>query len=552
MEITDLPLELHQLILEFLLLPDVINLRLVNKFFCEVVRQYRIYELGFQYFKKGLCLFFDQYAELVPIRSFSPTNLILYRRQHLLKRPLFKVETLRKLQVVCSNEPAPNLDDSHLNRLIHLEELRVRIAGLPILSNRGQPLNWKLSLPNLKMFKLNYFSVDVGRIYVDAPRLHSLTLLRTKAGDGLHFEHPLSVKRLTLTELDKMKFPFEIFENVEELTIHEPENKDTLSTVFPRLKTLRIKRNPSRGHLTQRELDQLLSGRDLQVIFRGVRLENCLKGTKLDSSFAKLPKHSFCEFFKKPQYEACFDFLLEQHRQPIDRTEADLSVLLGVGRRIDFEWLNNPEKWPVDLILNKFSLLREITVNEPIICPDRFMQVLAGCKMLSKLYLQNARLPQRFFDQLPSITSLWELEIDDQHKQSDIKCFRFLSRMFRLKFLYLDRLLYAIQRGDLDLTRFNWIVFQHDERGDFLGGFVCRDEVSENLRMITVSGPRCIPDVYYLLHMCEAKDQKTSLFPQFSKTILPPSKKMNNQQFLEYYANFRKAYSGMFKGCNIL
>lgn len=96
-------------------------------------------------------------------------------------------------------------------------------------------------------------------------------------------------------------------------------------------------------------------------------------------------------------------------------------------------------------------------------------------------------LPQRFFDQLPSITSLFQLEIKEySNDKSNIKCFRFVSRMFRLKFLYLSGLLYAIQREDFELATFNCIVFQYNERGDFLSGLVCINENpnSENFRGI--------------------------------------------------------------------
>lgn len=153
MELTDLPLELYQLILEFLNLPDVVNLRRVSKFFRDVVQKYRAYELGFYHFPEGtVSELLEKYIQYASIDNFSPTNLILYKRQHLLKQPLSKIETLKKLHVVCSAGPH-DIDDSHLNRLDQLEELRVLVCFEPSDTGKHrQALNWKSSFPNLKVF----------------------------------------------------------------------------------------------------------------------------------------------------------------------------------------------------------------------------------------------------------------------------------------------------------------------------------------------------------------------------------------------------------------
>ena len=202
-----LPFELYQLILEFLNLPDLLRLRLVNKFFRDVVKEYRAKELCFYRGKLTNHRFFLMFQEFYVDHHFeniscmdvySTTNLISSKNLHLLKEPLFNIEYLKRLEIHFGydEDRLYAIADSHINSLIHLEEFRVSFYSE--FANLFQCLKWRLVLPKLKVLGLANFRTFPSSFKVNAPHLHSLKLEYLNNDLNVNFDDPSSVKSLSV------------------------------------------------------------------------------------------------------------------------------------------------------------------------------------------------------------------------------------------------------------------------------------------------------------------------------------------------------------------
>ena len=504
MEITDLPIELYQSILHFLSLSDVLRLRLVNKFFREVVRHFRVYEISFlglygeSFFENsqvdsirhgyGMSRWFDNFSNTQKrpsatndFHDFSPINLLDHQKQHLLGRPLFNIQCLRKLKVGLLVGPF-YLSDAHINQLINLEELQICFRrDLSALNIQYDPvkgpdpfLDWKFSLPKLKVLFLKRSDTWPFGLQVLASHLHSFGFDFASPYDVFHFEHPETVRRL---ELDRFRFfngmcfsEICSFVNLEELWISELNGvEEKVLSAFPCLKILKIAiRRFNEGGLssTRLHLNECLTRlieRNIQVFCYGVRLTDARIIERLFNQIPRDPIYYLgCPSENRPIADL-IKFFIENS----EKTEDNLNALPLIDCQMDYKWFYLDQTWfpiSVDLILRKFAHLRAISISSKIDYPDRLSRFLAGCKRLGKLHIENAELGQTFFDQLPSITSLYCLQI----YQNRILNFRFIYRMFRLKRLCSDHhLLTAIRNGDIELARFAGMEFRYIERASY-------------------------------------------------------------------------------------
>lgn len=149
-------------------------------------------------------------SDIKCIDLYSPTNLISEKSLHLLKRPLFKVEHFKRLELNClATEHKPKAYHTaspiRINSLIHLEELRIslyfdQLSLFPLKQNNPintQNLNWRLTLPMLKVFDLvNENDCGSYSFNVNASRLHSPKLMFLTNACTVDLDHPVSVRNL--------------------------------------------------------------------------------------------------------------------------------------------------------------------------------------------------------------------------------------------------------------------------------------------------------------------------------------------------------------------
>ena len=554
MEITGLPFELYQCILEYLNLPDLMRLRLVNKFFRQAVRAFRVKVLCFHRNEKFHLKFPHSdraYWNFNYSPFHPPTNLISHRSLHLLKRPLFDIEKLKLLEIAFKDGPywPYDIDDSHINRFVHLEELRILLCTYASYRPRSpkQDLDWKLSLPNLNklVLKRDEISSLLFKLDVNAPGLRSLKLtLDTLHGkDGvLHLHHPSSVRSLRVDWFDRRLLAFE---NLEVLKIGRLDQEDDLSA-FPRLHTLYVYSRFAYAFPKERVTRFI---QKFRVIFKGIEL---VDGNEVGKkwAFIHLKKRYVPDSLVNPQERFMREFEII-----FARTESSKRI------SIEYDLDNWLEEWlvrsaeasvPIRWIANKFHHLREIVVASKIEHPNLFPQFLAGCKCLSKLYLQNSSLPQEFYDLLPSITSLYDLEVREE-PDPDLN-FQFVSRMFRLKYLHAGCcLIAAIQNDDLQLTAFNGIDFLSNERGEFCAGLYRGESLSKSFYVRASGLPfqqnRPTPSLhhYFNSYLWDLPEHS------YLKERVYPIQKMSNQVFLDFFSSFKLKEANKFhRACKII
>ena len=557
MNITDLPIELYQLILDFLSVPDLLALRLANKFFFEVVKEFRVKELCFQkgyaylpknYGQRGQYTF-KSHTAINYLDGDRPMNLISSKNLHLLKKPFFNIKRLKKLEI-CLNpqNQSCGIGDAHINFLIHLEELRIVLRNLWDLED----FTWRLVLPKLKVFELVKSSfLNCGRINVDAPLLHSLKMMRFEKESAVNLDHPSSVKSLHSLWIYPKLGPFE---NLEEWTIYLYDNHIDFKTLerknqldfifgsdfrangefsaFKKLRTLRV----MGGFASALDLNQFYTlvrnqliskGNHFQFIFNGLRLTGGQEFGDLDLRKLRLRIGNDLHTEKQNQ-------LNESIMQNFEKTEDNLrfitSIEIGQNFGSWFEKENEPSI-PIDLLLSRFTSLRKIEVTSEIECPNRFAQFVAGCKNLGELHLEDSQLPQQFFDQLPSISSLYDLEIDDLPDREPLN-FRFVSRMFGLRRLCSGHhLITAIQNEDFDLSRFAEIEFATNER-EFFFGYLYRNETASKTFQIQAYRPFGVERQGYqhpaFLHTGDFELLEDHVYDQ-----------MDNKTFMQFYSEFQ-------------
>lgn len=579
MDITGLPIELYQSILEFLHLPDVLRLRLVSKFFREVVREFRVYEIEFlglygggfverssvDLFNHGygMSRWFDSYSS-IQIRSsavndfknFIPTNLLDHRKQHLLAEPLFNIRGLKKLKVGFLVGPF-YLSDTHINQLTHLEELQICFRQdysaqnvKPLVDPKfricpfSPMLSWKLSLPKLKVLHLQRSTMWPFNLQVVAPRLHSFGLHFDSMEDVFRFEHPESVRRLEVDLLWYENGLFSFF-NLEELSVDNLLGGDEkVFSAFPRLKTLKLKLNNRNDReiisKTQISLDKYLTrfvlDRNLQIFCHGFRIAD---RQTIDRFFANFPPSSFY-YSRYPSENKPIAKFVKFFIENLEEIEDDLNAPPLIDCQMVYKWFGQEDERPIpiDLILAKFGRLQAISISSKIKYPNRLLQFLAGCKRLGKLHIENAQLSQAFFDELPSITSLCYLQIYEFQALN----FRFIHRMFRLKRLCSNHLLLtAIRKGNLALARFAGIEFRYIGNTSYYDGFDCF--------------------VYRNEDPPESWNLKANLYnyryrpvgePNFCIERAYPIKKMNNKKFFKFFDSLTENVYAPLSICPIL
>ena len=183
-------------------------------------------------------------------------------------------------------------------------------------------------------------------------------------------------------------------------------------------------------------------------------------------------------------------------------------------------------------MFKKFELLTKVEATSEIKNPKQFANFLAACKFLGKLYLNNAQLPQEFYDQLPSITSLYDLEVRGAQCQ-DLN-FRFVSRMFRLKRLWSDQhLITAIQKGDLDLARFAGIDFIADKGEPFCGVLYRFERIAGSFRS------RATIHTQKYHHPNTYPDPFIGYF-KVERLLNVPIQSMSNQTFLDFFFSYKE------------
>ena len=427
MDITGLPLELYQHLFEFLSLSDVINLRLVCKFFNERVKAYRVKQLFFDLVKTdGLRL---------SVPNFTHRNVLsLHRWGFILNRPLFRIEHLKVLKLntykMYLYRPInPYLVDqlfdmyhigfkATINKLVHLEHLE--IDSFPNNEDR------KLILPKLKKLYIRCYSNFA--LEIDAMNLQVFHLdydrdayTNTTDRCSISFKHPSSVKCLYISAYSLLA-DFVGLQGIEHLTIRDAPGMISNSplNVYPNLKSVTILKFDLQTfeHLVQEVHRQR---KQVKIYFNGIEIT----GRKDRSSFLQ-------ELSKRQWFSG-------SHEDPeMLKNYKNLSERLFWVKKFSYD---NLVKWAGEItpdgFFERFNNLWEVTC-ETKVDPGHLINFLAGCRTLREVRIVNCQVPQWFLDQLPSVTSLYMLTFyeEDQIQGFD---FKFLNRMFDLERFYTNQ-----------------------------------------------------------------------------------------------------------------
>ena len=371
----NLPLELYQFILQYLDLVDVLNLRVVSKRFNFIVSEFKVNELIFfncnDYYNKFNWFYLN--------RPINFKNLINESKLFLLFAPLINIQSLKYLKIVnLQNSKLIHLDElNQLDQLVHLE------IELKIFKNENWQRNSRLALPNLKSLCLGLQNYADEKIVIETPKLTGLYLVyESDINDLFEFSYPSMISHLKLRNYHN---DVSLFLNIEYLDCIYGSTIDFSSlSRFARLKEVRISSS------FRNRLSESKSGlrNDVKILFSGIEL--------IDGN----------EFNRFKSDRIVFEAQINHFKR--------LAVNLNYPIVFDYSYLTKHLANSIAVELNKkFINIQQIKVDRKIEDQSKFSQFVKQCANLSVLSLKHSILPQSFYGELASISSLNSLEINE-------------------------------------------------------------------------------------------------------------------------------------------
>ena len=412
--LTELPIEVIHLVFEYMDLEEICTCRLVSKWFNEIVKAFRVFELSFYdegWFRKS-----SWYGDGKPILPLNSLNL---SKVSFLSSLSVDLRFLKRLSYTVKESDEFRLE--LLNSFQWLEQLELwfddpdwwqgdRVKSLRLNQLKQLFLSFKFqifiefNLPKLSRLALSYSPSNHEQVDV-----HQLL-------ESIHFVHPSTVWRLDLfNDLNTSEFSIPSnFDGVEhlqcDLTASTHRQIETILTKFSRLKVFEVWLNEEArvydGHFEF--LNQIMQQKkklkpSLRVYFCDVEL----------SSQRPAESYAFDRESKLASLVHNYSSLVYSH----SLWTVDYGELLR---------LTNGQYQTLKL----FNLTKSVKVSEHIDHPDRFLDFLLSCPNLESLILINSSLDTEFYRRLPAHTSLLELNItEDQELQID---FKFLPKIKNL------------------------------------------------------------------------------------------------------------------------
>ena len=413
----DLPIVICFQIFRFLNVHNLFNLRLVCKKFYQSLKVFKICELIFHN-HDSLSLFRTNWAFVN--QPISQLNSLSITYQPLLKaKPLFEIN-LKRLRINCEKN---KIEINDLNKFHELEHLEMDTFCLKTENN-------KLSLNNLKILTIKFFEIKTS-IEVDAPNLNSLNI-NCKPSDSIKFNYPLSVKKL---QCHLFIDDFKIFENVEYLNVFSNLNSQTLQTIlsFLKLEELHIQTDLL-NIVPEIQKDCKLKRRNLKVYARGLLRFNGKKSVDYALNSRDLEGERYLLLSKCASNVA-------DNLEIIDQIK-----YLDLMNCINF-------KLPASFF-QKFSCIRTISIDKKVEDQNLLISFIKQCASLSNLKFKNTKLPQQFYTQLPSNSSLNYLLIKEA-EEIELN-FEFINKMFNLIELITN--LELRLNSNYDLNRLNLLL----------------------------------------------------------------------------------------------
>lgn len=471
LSLVKLPIEIHFHVFKYMDLDDVWMLRLISKNFYSIVHSYvhdlkelsiernTTYYLNFNF--DGKCNWFS---------TAKPINVkqhIHYSRFSILKDQSDIFQKLKRLKICRLTCLSMELELSIVNKFSKLQILE--IDGI----EKGPHSH--LQLPELKALSVKTYGESC--LMAD---LQNLRILNTNRFGAIKLTHPLSVKHLRIDygnvySKDLSFGAFGCLESLECLEIADSgHNILSINHLLPfrKLKTLKI--NNSREIVRTKELykwkERLMD--HLDVVFYGVKIR---KMSKLDeyerSGDLKFQIDNFNEL------ENSLEFIKEM----------SYNHLIALG----------PDHPPIDL-LNKYVNIQLLEIESRIDDENRLLTFINGCPNLYKLNISKSSLSQRFYDQLPSVSSIFILKIESENGINID--FDFIMKMLYLRMLSTDqdvliskklnlnnfkhfkRLNFRIKHSNIHILKWSNDKFSLEGCGNFhVKSIDCRKFACENL-----------------------------------------------------------------------
>lgn len=397
-----LPIELDQLIFEYVHLGDLFNLRLTCKRLRDAASAFRIKELAFEEWDSHYVTHCGSSYERAKANWFyidKPVDqrmLVFHLSLNFLNCSSFNFTMLKKLRIV-----GRRIDLNTVNRLANLEQLELHCEIHLSQENR-------LCLPKLKALSLIYDEPNC-KLTIDAPALEALSLSCAK-GSPIQFA-ACSVKHLRINQTGRISN----FKHVQFLSIKlgtSWSSDDFDPSKHPELKELHLDIYPDEYYTIEpynslvnecmKKRDQL--GMDFKIFVLDIQVVNNddLIEKELDnrSLFKLINNYSLSS--KNPQIF-----------------------------HVDFNWLTKFGQLPTDFF-EKLNNIRGVTVSSKVNNPCNLLKFLGNCQTLSALTIWNSGLGQtEFYDRLPdTVNSLMSLEIKDSAIELD---FEFVGNMHYLQ-----------------------------------------------------------------------------------------------------------------------
>lgn len=377
----DQPIEIYHLIFEYLDIIDLTNCKLVNKKFYKYVKEFRIKELIF--YSSKSCWFYIN-------KPFNCNyRLVHFKISPFLKKSTFNFKFLKYLNIEFVDEMF-NLTE--INKFDKLKVLEI------YLTNYQNKADNKLALNNLEVLRID--SSKFIQIEIDCPKLRSLHYW--SFNNKLIIKHPLKIHFLTTYKYgsDLLKFS-----NLEYLNLNSTANLEQFNfEQLSKLKELKIKSDDSK-HVSNLILKKVIKNPNLIVYFNGFHVIN--------------------------SNQLIFD------RYDLALQLKNYEKLIGV-----LDWMNLIEyNKLIDLIQNelpinfhqKYSNIQRINVINKVKNSKHLIQFIGHSQMLTSLSTINSKLDQQFYNELPSISSLNFLTLEEDC-EIGLK-FDFILKMFCLKCL---------------------------------------------------------------------------------------------------------------------
>ena len=422
----NLPLDLYQSIFNYLRIDDLFNLRLVNKKLNKLLKDYKIDELFFydaSFYVSHLNYHFDWAMSKKPVLF---RNLIEKSKLFILRNPffqIFQIENLKSLKIdkyIGSFFNEFNLEDlNQFYQLVHLE--------ISLTSIRSKYEN-RLSLPNLIFF---YFKMKFNKLdlMIDCPSLAFLSLAFKQNDylDNVRFEHLASIRYLRINRLINN---VSIFKNIEclECKYDSDISVDDLSN-FIRLKEVKFRRrkDAENSNLTKIIEYKTTLNEQFKIYHAGIEVLADAKLLPFDEK-------------KLAEFDYYFTKLLIAERNSPNLLADNLSWI----RQIQYTNLMNLIKIFCNENFNLLKFLDRLNVKE--IKLDRrvedqgyFISFIKNCLNLNSLHLLSSNLDQKFFEELPGLSSsLSYLVVIDQLNAPELN-FEFVNRIYNLEHLVTSR-----------------------------------------------------------------------------------------------------------------